>query len=59
MTRLIHKLARVFNGLHWLIGITTLPADASAREETTFVLMWLGIIVFTVVFLVGFFYWLI
>ena len=43
--RLFHQLARVFNGLHWGIGITTLPENASAREERSFVLMWLGIII--------------
>ena len=58
MASLFHNLAKFFNGLHWLIGITTLPAEASPREERSFVLMWLGIIIFTVVFLVLFFYWL-
>jgi hypothetical protein len=48
--RLFHQLARVFNGLHWAIGITTLPENATAREERSFVLMWLGIIAFMVVF---------
>ena len=43
--RLFHQLARVFNGLHWGIGITTLPENASSREERSFVLMWLGIII--------------
>ncbi len=46
--KLFHQLARVFNGLHWGIGITTLPENATAREEQSFVLMWLGIIVFIV-----------
>ena len=59
MTKVFHKLAKVFNGLHWLIGITTLPEDASAHDERMFVLMWLGIIIFTVVFLGLFFYWLV
>jgi len=53
-----HKLAKVFNGLHWAIGITTLPANATPSEERSFVLMWLGIIVFIVIFFVGFIYWL-
>jgi hypothetical protein len=42
----IHKLAKGFNGLHWAVGITTLPDNASPREERSFVLMWLGIIFF-------------
>ncbi|HEU4506956.1 MAG TPA: hypothetical protein VFR78_01870 [Pyrinomonadaceae bacterium] len=53
-----HTLARMFNGLHWAFGITTLPATATPREERNFVLMWVGIIVFTIVFLTGFFYFL-
>jgi hypothetical protein len=48
--KIFHELARVFNGLHWVIGITTLPATATSREERSFVLMWLGIIVFVIVF---------
>jgi len=48
--KIFHKLAKVFNGLHWAIGITTLPATATSREERSFVLMWLGIIVFMIVF---------
>lgn len=50
--KIFHELARVFNGLHWGIGITTLPVTATAREERSFVLMWLGIIVFVIVFFV-------
>ena len=50
--RIFHKLAQVFNGLHWVMGITTLPPTATARDERSFVLMWLGIIVFLVVFFV-------
>ena len=46
--RIFHLLAKAFNGLHWAVGITTLPDTASPREERSFVLMWLGIIVFTV-----------
>jgi len=53
-----HKLAKFFNGLHWAIGITTLPANATSREERSFVLMWLAIIVFLVIFFVAFIYWL-
>ena len=56
--KLFHKLAKAFNGMHWLIGITTLPANATPREEQSFVLMWLGIIVFIIVFFALFIYWL-
>jgi hypothetical protein len=49
---IFHTLAKAFNGLHWMVGITTLPETASAREERSFVLMWLGIIVFIVLFFV-------
>jgi len=56
--KLFHKLAKAFNGMHWLIGITTLPANATPREERSFVLMWLGIIVFIIVFFALFIYWL-
>ena len=48
--KIFHKLAKIFNGLHWAIGITTLPTTATSREERSFVLMWLGIIVFMIVF---------
>lgn len=48
--RIFHKLAKIFNGLHWGIGITTLPTTATPREERSFVLMWLGIIVFMIMF---------
>jgi len=48
--KIFHELARIFNGLHWGIGITTLPATATSREERSFVLMWLGIIVFVILF---------
>ena len=54
--QIFHKLAKIFNGLHWAIGITTLPATATSREERSFVLMWLGIIVFMIVFFVGLVY---
>jgi len=43
---MIHALARLFVGIHWAIGITTLPADASPQQERSFVLMWLGIAAF-------------
>lgn len=51
-----HKLAKIFNALHWGIGITALPTTATPREERSFVLMWLGIIVFMVVFFAIFIY---
>jgi hypothetical protein len=54
--KIFHKLAQIFNGLHWAIGITTLPNTATAREERSFVLMWLGIIVFMIVFFAVFIY---
>ena len=56
--KIIHKLAKAFNALHWGAGITTLPATATAREERSFVFMWFGIIIFMIVFFVGFFYFL-
>ena len=56
--RIFHTLAKFFNGLHWAIGMTTLPATATAREERSFVLMWLGIIVFMIVFFAVFLYFL-
>ena len=55
---IFHRLAKVLNGLHWFIGITTLPGKATPREERTFVLMWLGIVVFVIVFFTVFIYWL-
>jgi hypothetical protein len=58
LARLIHKLAMAFNGLHWAIGITTLPDDASPREERTFVLMWLGILLFMALFFAVMLYFL-
>ena len=54
--KIVHKLAKIFNGLHWAIGITTLPTTATPREERSFVLMWLGIIVFMIVFFVALVY---
>ena len=54
--KIFHKLAKFFNGLHWAVGITTLPSTATAREERSFVLMWLGIIAFIIAFLAIFFY---
>lgn len=54
--RIFHQLAKLFNGLHWAVGITTLPATATPREERSFVFMWLGIIVFVIVFFIAFIY---
>ena len=54
--KIFHKLAWVLNGLHWAIGITTLPATATSREERSFVLMWLGLILFMIVFFAVFIY---
>ena len=56
LDKVFHQLARFFNGIHWAVGITTLPAKATPREEMSFVLMWLGIIVFVIVFFVVFIY---
>jgi len=56
---MFHKLARIFNGIHWAVGITTLPASATPREERSFVLMWLGIIAFMIMFFAVFFYLLV
>jgi len=54
--KIFHNLAKVFNGLHWAIGITTLPITATACEERSFVLMWLGIIAFMIMFFAGMVY---
>lgn len=56
--RTFHTLARFFNGIHWAVGITTLPRTATSRDERSFVLMWLGIIVFMIVFFAAFIYFL-
>lgn len=56
LEKIIHKLARFFNGIHWAMGITILPPTATAREERSFVLMWVGIIVFMIVFFTIFIY---
>lgn len=50
--RIFHNLAKFFNGVHWTVGITTLPSTATPRDERSFVLMWVGIIVFLIVFFV-------
>ena len=54
--KIFHKLARIFKALHWGVGITALPSTATSREERSFVLMWLGIIVFLLVFFAAFIY---
>ena len=58
MQAVFHQLARFFNGLHWAAGMTTLPETATPKEERNFVLMWLGIVVFVIVFFAGFIYFL-
>jgi hypothetical protein len=58
MDNLFHKLAKFLNGMHWFIGITTLPESAGPKEERSFVLMWLGVVVFGLAFLGVFLYWL-
>jgi hypothetical protein len=56
--QIFHKLSQIFNGLHWAMGITTLPTTATPRDERSFVLMWLVVIALVIVFLTGFFYFL-
>ena len=56
LERIIHKLSKFFNGIHWAMGITILPVTANPREERSFVLMWVGIIVFMIVFFAAFIY---
>lgn len=58
MSKIFHALAKLFNGVHWAFGITTLPSTATPREERNFVFMWVGLIVFAIVFLSAFFYFL-
>lgn len=48
--RIVHELARLFRGLHWIVGITTISSDASPKEERLFVLLWSGIIVALILF---------
>ena len=45
LTKVIHVLANTFCVLNFAIGITGLPPDATPRDERSFVLMWLAIIV--------------
>lgn len=56
--KFFHTMAKMFNGFHWAIGMTALPTTATSREERSFVLTWLGIIVFIIVFFAGFVYFL-
>jgi len=56
--KFFHNLAKFFNGIHWAVGITTLPPTATSRDERSFVLMWLGIIVFLIVFFAAFLHFL-
>jgi hypothetical protein len=48
---MFHALAKIFRLLHYAIGLTTLPHNASPSQERTFVLMWLAIIVGIVLWL--------
>jgi hypothetical protein len=41
---MIKALAKAFNALHWAIGMTGLPANATPKQERSFVLMWIAII---------------
>jgi hypothetical protein len=50
---MIRFLARVFRGLHSVMGVTAPPPD---HNERSFVLMWLGIIAFIIAFCVFLFY---
>ncbi len=53
---MIHALARLFVGIHWAIGITTLPEDATRQQERSFVCMWLGIVAFIAIWFAGLLY---
>jgi hypothetical protein len=55
---MIHALARIIRSVHWAIGITTLPADATPKQELSFVLMWVGIVVLVFVWLAVLVYFL-
>ena len=44
---MIRFLAKFFRGLHMFVGITPPPPG---RNERTFVLVWLGMILFVMVF---------
>jgi hypothetical protein len=53
---MIRFLANLFRGLHWVVGITAPPPDATRAQERNFVLMWVGVILFTVGVLAFFVY---
>ena len=50
---MIKFLANIFRGLSFIIGITAPPPD---KDQRPFVFLWLGIIVFVLVFCVFLFY---
>ena len=55
---MIHALARFIRSIHWTIGITTLPTDATLQQERSFVLIWVGIVVLVALLLVALVYFL-
>ena len=55
---MIHALARLISGIHWAIGITTLPAEATPQQERSFVALWIGIVVLVIVWLAVLVYFL-
>jgi len=55
---MIHVLARLIRSVHWAIGITTLPKDATPQQERSFVLMWVGIVILVIVWLAALVYFL-
>jgi hypothetical protein len=50
---MIAMLAKIFRGLHMIVGIT---APGPGQNERSFVLMWLGIIAFVIAFCAFVFY---
>ena len=50
---MIALLAKIFRGLHMIVGIT---APGPGQNERSFVLMWLGIIAFVIAFCAFVFY---
>ena len=50
---MITMLAKLFRGLHLILGIT---APGTGQNERAFVLMWLGIIAFIIAFCAFLFY---
>jgi len=55
---MIHALAKLFTGIHYAIGITAPPEDASRQQERSFVFAWLGIVAFIVIWSVVLLYML-